>query len=443
MNATVGGVAPARRCAYRVLRRVFEHGAYADRALRAEAHELDPRDRALATALAYGAVQRRATLDHVAQQLAARALDQLDPQVVAALRLGLQQLLFLDRVADHAAVNDSVELVKREGRGGATLVNAVLRRAAREGRALLAELHDHDPEQAALKHSVPVWLARLWWDELGAEQARELLQAINAPAEAAVRVNTIVASPQEVIRALPVAARPAPGLQEGLVLDEPWDVHGSELFARGALMPQSRASIAVAPLLDPQPGERVLDLCAAPGAKATHLAALMQGSGTVVALERNPTRARELERNCRRLGADAVRVLARDATAPAPQPPYDRVLVDPPCSGLGTLQARPDLRWRATPAQIGELARLQGLILQRAAAALAPSGTLVYSVCTISRREGAAVINELVRSRDDLTVEDLGAAWPAWREPKDGRLLQTLPYRDRTDGFFIARLRRR
>jgi len=180
---TIGGtVSPARQCAFEVVRRVFEQGAYADRALTAQARGLGPRDRSLAMALAFGTVQRRATLDHVAQQLCDRPLWRLEPAVLAALRLGLLQILFLDGIADHAAVHESVELCKQHSRHGAGLVNAVLRRATREGRQLLGALSDDTPEGAAILNSVPEWLAELWWRELGAERARSLLAAINQPA---------------------------------------------------------------------------------------------------------------------------------------------------------------------------------------------------------------------------------------------------------------------
>src|ERR1019366_8526936 len=181
--ARVAEMSPARACAYTVVRRVFEQGAYADRALAGEAAGLEPPDRALATQIAYGTVQRRGTLDHFAQRLLRRPLRQLEPAVLAAIWIGLFQLIYLDRVATHAAVDESVELAKRESPAGAGLVNAVLRRAAREGDALLDSLSDTSPEAAAVMHSVPHWLAELWWSELGAEQATALLRRINEPAE--------------------------------------------------------------------------------------------------------------------------------------------------------------------------------------------------------------------------------------------------------------------
>ncbi len=226
---------------------------------------------------------------------------------------------------------------------------------------------------------------------------------------------------------MPVASRPAPALPEGLLLDGPFDVQGSEQWRAGAVQPQSRASMLVSRILDPAPGQRVLDLCAAPGGKTTHLAALIEDNGEVVAVERHPGRAQALARTVARMRTSCVRVEVGDAAIPRGEEPFDRVLVDPPCSGLGTLQSRPDLRWRARPEAIGELAALQARILAAGAQALAPGGSLVYSVCTISRAESEDVVDGFLRDRGDFALE---------------RRLQLLPHRDGTDGFFIARLRR-
>lgn len=422
-------VSPARACAYRVVRRVFERDAYADRAFHAEAAGLDGRDRAFAMALAYGTVQRRATLDYVVAQLSGRAPAKLDPPVLAALRLGLMQLLLMDGVADHAAVHESVELAKRDSRGGSGLVNAVLRRAGREGAAILAGLDDATPERAAVLRSVPVWLAELWWRELGPERARALLAAVNEPAESALRINTLVADPDLIATALAVPSHPAPELPEGLVLDGPFDVYASPQWAAGEIMAQSRGSMAVARSLDPQPGERVLDLCAAPGGKTTQLAALMGDEGELTAVEHHPGRADGLGRTLHRMHVTCATVAVADA-AELPgdaDTSYDRVLVDPPCSGLGTLQSRPDLRWRTSPERIANLAPLQAAILRAGAGATRPGGTLVYSVCTISGVESDAVVDGFLAEADGWALESTSR--PA-------------PDTDGTDGFFIARLRR-
>jgi 16S rRNA (cytosine967-C5)-methyltransferase len=425
-------VAPARVCAYAVQRRVFEQGAYADRALQAEAAGLEPRDRALAMRLAYGAVQRKGTLDHFIEQLAGRPASALDAPLLAAVRLGLYELLYLRGAPDYAVVADAVELAKTNTpatRAGHGLVNAVLRRAAREGAdAMLGTLSEETPELAAVKHSHPEWIARLWWDELGAQEALALMACDNEPGEVALRANTLVNDAGELAARLPVRTHADPAIAEALVLEEPFDSHASELWQRGAFLAQSRAAMRVAHALAPVPGERVLDLCAAPGGKSTHLAALMAGSGELVAVERDRGRAGALTRTARRLHCPNIRVELGDAAAARPEGAvFDRVLVDPPCSGLGTLQARADLRWRVTPAAVAQMAKVQAGILAAGAGALRPGGVLVYSTCTISATENECLIAAFLDSQPEFTLDHVAA---------------TLPHRDRTAGFFISRLRR-
>jgi 16S rRNA (cytosine967-C5)-methyltransferase len=413
-----------REVAFRVVRRVGE-GAYADRALRAEAQRagLAGADRAFAQQLAYGTVQRQLTLDHVIAALSDRSLHKIDPRVLDALRIGVYQLLFMHSVPDHAAVGETVQIAKRAGRG-AGFANAILRRATREAPALLAALDDATPAGAAVLHSHPQWLVELWWEALGRDDTLALLERNNEPAETAVRVNTLVASLESVAEALP-GAGPAPEIPEGLVLTEPLDIEASELFRSGAITPQSRASMLVARTLDPQPGESVLDLCAAPGTKTTHAAALMSGMGEICAVERNPARADELRTNAERLHAGSVHVIVEDARNVDGQ--FDRVILDAPCSNLGTLAGRPDARWRKTPEQIDTLAALQAELLDAAAARVRTGGVVVYSVCTISPREGPQQVDSFLGRHPEL---------------HESSRRQTLPHRDGTDGFFIARMER-
>jgi 16S rRNA (cytosine967-C5)-methyltransferase len=442
-----GGATPARRCAHEVLRRVFRDDAYADRAFRAEADRarLDGRERALAQQLAYGTVQRRATLDYVLTALSSRPVEAIDPSLREALRMGVFQLLFLDGVPDHAVVDQTVELAKAgEAPGGHRFANAVMRRAAREAQGLVEELSGESPADAAVLFSHPAWLVRMWWEQLGPNATRALLERDNVPAESAVRANGILLTREELQARLEesgVASRPASDLPEALVLDGPFDVRRSAAFETGALMPQSRGSMLVGRILAPEPGERVLDLCAAPGAKTTHLAALMQGTGQVVAVEHHPGRAEELRRNLERMCAANVTVVQGDA-ADASEGEFDRVLLDAPCSDLGTLQARPDARWRKSPEQIEGLVAEQRRLLAAAADRVGPGGTLVYSTCTISAAENEHLVHEFLAADRDFAADDLAEEHPGRGDDAARPFLQLLPHRDGTAGFFIARLRK-
>jgi 16S rRNA (cytosine967-C5)-methyltransferase len=398
-------VSPARRAAYEVLLRVFEQDAYADRAFATAAEGLDERERALAQRLAYGAVQRVRILDHAIEQLGKRPVRKLDPPVRAALRLGAYQLGWVEGVPDYAAVNESVELVRRARLERAVpFTNAVLRRVGDGLAGLLAAL----PE-GPLKHSYPDWIWEVWRRDLGEEDALALMRAQNEPLETVVR------------------------LVRGEIDGEPTDVPGAyrvervdpAALAGGRIWPQSRASQLAGLAVGSRVGERVLDLCAAPGGKATMLA------GEVVAVELHPARARELEENVRRLGAANVTVLEGDARK-VDVSGFDRALVDAPCSGLGVLGRRPDLRWRAEP-----LPELQLELLGAAAERVKPGGTIVYAVCTINADENEAVVEASGLAVDPTLADE----WPQFRHPRRPEFLLTLPHVHRTSGFFIARLR--
>src|SRR5689334_15349469 len=356
-------VSPARRAAFETGRRVFEDDAYADRAFRSAADGIDLRDRALAQRLAYGTIQRVRTLDHGIEELGGRPVAKLDAPVRAALRLGAYQLAFSE-VATHAAVNESVELVRAAGLERAVkFTNAVMRRLALGLRELVESLPDGTAEEGALRHSYPDWVAEVWWRDLGRDEALALMRAQNEAPETVVRLNKL--------RRGPVAGEPDPEIPGALHVDRVEDCD----VAVGFVWPQSRGSQLAAVAVGTPEGERVLDVCAAPGGKTTQHA---EAAAEVIAVERHEGRARELEENCKRLGAANVRVVHADALElPDDLDGFDRVLVDAPCSGLGVLANRPDLRWRAAP-----LPELQLDLLRAAAERTRPGGVVTYSVCT-------------------------------------------------------------
>jgi len=398
-------VSPARASAYETVFRVFEQEAYADRALRTAVASLDQRDRAFAQRLAYGTIQRVRILDYAIEQLGRRPVRKLDPPVRAALRLGAYELGFM-QTPRHAAVNEAVELVRTAKLERAVaFTNAVLRRVADGIGALLESL----PE-GALKLSYPDWVEQVWTRDFGREQALALMRAQNEAPETVVRLirGEIEGEPTD----LPAAYRVAR-------VDE-------DALAEGRIWPQSRGSQLAGLVVGARAGERTLDLCAAPGGKATMLA------GDVTAVEKHPGRARELEENAARLGAAKVSVVCADALELPPElRDYDRALVDAPCSGLGVLASRPDLRWRAEP-----LPELQLALMGAAADRVRTGGTIVYSVCTLNADENEAIIDA-----SGLAPEPLGEEWPQFAHAKRPEFLLTRPDLHGTSGFFIARLR--
>jgi 16S rRNA (cytosine967-C5)-methyltransferase len=376
-------VAPARRVAYEVVRRTFEQDAYADRAFAALADELDPRDRRQAMRLAFGAVQRSRTVDHAVAELGGKRPQRLQAELRNALRVSGFELLFSDAVPARAAVNEGVELAREmAGQRTAGLANAVLRRIAEAGQGWTESL------PPPLRHSYPDWVWQAWVELLGEQAADACAVAQNAAPELSVRVNTLRAASVD----LGVPVHGDPSVPEALVVDAAYDVADSAAFKNGLIWPQSRSSMRPARLLAPEPGMRVLDLCAAPGGKSGQLAALMENRGELVCVERHPGRAKELEASLERFGATCARVAVADAEEYDEPGLFDRVLLDPPCTGLGVLAGRPDARWRRSAEEAVELAELQRRLLEVARSRVAPGGALVYSVCTLHRLEGEGVL---------------------------------------------------
>ncbi|HVP29055.1 MAG TPA: 16S rRNA (cytosine(967)-C(5))-methyltransferase RsmB [Myxococcota bacterium] len=445
----------ARLLALRVLLRVERTRAYADLALHAALSQssLVGADRALVTELVYGTLRWRGRLDFLLAKVLDRELEKLEPTVVAALRLGAYQIVFSERIPASAAVDESVRCVHALGaeRAGG-LVNAVLRRFASEFQRIPLPTLEEDP-LAHLTHalSLPGWVAEALLEQFGAEEAAAIGKALTDVPPRTVRANPLRGSRDALLADLrerfpnAEACRLAP---LGIQLGRRGDPGRDPAFLDGRCTVQDEAAQLVVELLAPEPGERVLDACAAPGAKATAIAERIGVDGQVLALDRHARRLGLLRRDARRLGLENVTTQVRDASASlddlVAERGFDRVLVDAPCSGLGVLRRNPDARWRVLPGDVAKLARTQRAILSQAASCLRPGGTLVYSTCTLLREENEAVIESFLSERPEFRLVP-AAELPGVVQPvvtPEG-FLRCLPNRHDTDGFFAARLERR
>lgn len=437
-----------RDAAVQVLLRVSEKDAYLDdaldRTLRRRS-QISQRGRRFLTQLVYGTTRYRHLCDHVLASLLTQPIENLPPAILAILRMGIFQAIYCNQVTKPAMVHTSVELAKRHGHAGtAKLVNAVLRRAPES----IEEISFPDRRRKAAaylsaRHSMPLWLTRRWIAEFGEEEAEHLCAASNTMAPVTIRVNTRRNTPAELIRYLAKseyeAAHVTP-VPEELTLPELGSLLHSKWFLRGHFMMQDPASMLAAHLMEPGAGEMILDLCAAPGGKTTHLAQLA-GEGTrIVAADVVPQRVESVRENRDRLELPGIQVLCADGRRPPFGTVFDRVLVDAPCSGLGTLRRHPDLKWRMSEQGITRLAGIQRDLLRQAAAVCKNGGVVVYAVCTFTPEETGAVANAAVAA-GQLTPED-GPDWMnSWRIATGQYRL--LPRAGGPDGFFLTRFRKR
>jgi len=432
-----------RRAAVEVLARV-EGGAFAD-VLVGELlarTALDAREAAFFTRLVYGTEAWRGRLDWTLAGLARRPLDQLAAPVRAALRLGLFQLLLLDRVPAHAAVDTTVALVKQiAGAGAASFANAVLRGFLRRGERTLPNAQSEPDAHLAVRWSHPEWLVRMWRAELGDARATAILAADGEPAPTVARIDPGVVTRDAVLDLLAargIEARATTYARHGVVIDAPV----VRLFGETHLTLQGEASQLVVDVLDPQPGERVLDICAAPGGKTGAIAERI-GRGTVFASDRSRA---GLRRVAALPAARAGRVAAfvADACAPPLVATFDAVLVDAPCSGLGTLRAHPEIRWRRQPEDVASIAVRQQAILDSAATLVRPGGRLVYATCTIAAAENEQIVASFLARHAGWRIVDARAHLPEEARVlvDDSGALRTAPDVGGLDGFYAARLER-
>ena len=413
-------ISPARVAAFKILKQV-DSGAFSSVLLAAEEPHLQPADRALCHELVLGVLRWQLRLDKIIERFSQREVESLDLPVRIALRMGLYQLRYLTRVPASAAVNESVSLVRAERLSSATaFVNAVLRRAIREAEYdPSAEISD-SLERIAIQTSHPLWLIDRWATEFGRDETEAFAKANNMLPPTAFRV---VGNQSEIVSKLDTA-------QPSNIVETAWRVSGTtpalrELSAAGAIYFQDEASQLVAHELEVKSGDRVLDLCAAPGGKTTLIADLSSDSAFIVAADRSATRMATVVNTMRLHNLKSVKPVILDAaeSLPFPESSFDKVLVDAPCSGTGTLRRNPEIRWRLTPMDIVTLAEQQKQILKRAIPMVKPGGRLIYSTCSVEREENEEVIEEVLASDERFRLLKTTRTWPQ---------------REGCDGFFIS-----
>jgi 16S rRNA (cytosine967-C5)-methyltransferase len=448
-------ISPARRAAFEILRRVSVENAYASLLLATLDERLSGDDRGLCHELVLGVLRRQLWLDRVIEHFGNRRLDKIDLPVKLALRIGLYQLRFLSRVPPSAAVNESVNLVRAAGvRSAAGFANAVLRGATREP--------DYDPtigvsdpiERLAIETSHPPWLLERWTAALGLKEAGSLARANNDPAPLAFRLTSkTIRDANGAMHVIDQLTAAGFEVQPSKIAPNSWRVSGQrpallrKFIDAGLIYLQDEASQLVAHFLEAQTADRVLDVCAAPGSKTTLIGALAPHA-TIVGVDFYEHRLRTLRELAAVQGNDSIQTAVADAAGVLPfaKASFDRVLVDAPCSGTGTLRRNPEIRWRLNKSDIKELAIKQNQILKHAAEMVRPGGRLVYSTCSLESEENEAVVQALLNDHatfEPLSLPNLSIS----NEPADlanrAVAIRTWPHRNDVDGFFMIAFQRR
>lgn len=431
----------ARTNAIKILIDVEEKGTYSNLALQ-HLQGLEPREMALATELVNGVIRSRLRLDYILGHFLKNPLEKLTVPIRNVLRLGAYQLLHM-RVPPHAAINESVKLAHRYGHAGvAKLVNGVLRNLQREQDNLKFPGPEDPVLHLSVKYSLPAWIVEIWMRDYGFEQAQGLAESLERPTNLSLRINTLnttLDALQERFKAADIEALPG-SLPEAIRLGRSVALGEIPGYNEGDWYVQGEGAMWASRLLDPKPGETVLDVGAAPGGKTTHLAQLMGDQGRIVAVDCNSARLELVKSNCRRLGIHTVETLTADATEPL-SVEADRVLLDAPCSGFGLLARKPDIRWHQTPAEVAELPALQLKMLDAVSRSVKPGGELLYSTCTIHKAENECVVREFLAGHSDFALSSIQGMIPEKWEADQG-MIQLMPHVHGVEGFFIARLRR-
>jgi 16S rRNA (cytosine967-C5)-methyltransferase len=439
-----------RQIAFNILREIERKNAYTDIALDRglKQAKLDSRDRGLVTELVYGIVRRQRSLLSLIDQLGKKKAQQQPPDLRIILQIGLYQLRYLNQIPVSAAVNTTVELAKENKLGKlAGVVNGILRQYIRLQATAIDPLNlPQDPvNRLGVLYSFPNWIIELWLEMLGATETEQLCQWFNQPPAVDIRINTLQTNLETVESALMnvgVKVSPIPHLPYALRLTgNVGAIQQLPGFAAGWWTVQDSSAQLVSYLLDPQPGQVIIDVCAAPGGKSTHIAELIQDQGIIWACDRVPSRLRKVEKNARRLQLNSLKICAGDSRELSQfQGIGDRVLLDAPCSGLGTLHKRPDIRWRQTPAKIEALTILQKQLLKEAATWVKPKGILVYATCTLNPVENESMIATFLEDHPHWQIQPPSHDSPVSALVTDSGWIKILPHRQHMDGFFMVRL---
>lgn len=411
-------------------------------------------DTALATELVYGTIQRLLTIDNVLASRVKGWPRKIEPWVRCLLRLSYYQLRWLDRIPAHAAVDEAVRIAKQRGHAGiAGLVNGVLRGLLREGVAPALPAHLSPIERISLEHSFPQWLVKRWANVYGTETAERMCAACNEPPHASMRVNRLRTTRAEMLSKLleaGVSAHASLLSADGIVADKAGNLAETSWYRDGLVSVQDESSMLVAAVANPEPGSSVLDCCAAPGGKSMHMAEIMRNQGKIVACDIHVHKRALIERQQERLGFGIVEAVTLDALELDriyPPDSMDLVLLDAPCSGLGVIRRKPEIKWNRKPEDIAKLAALQYRLLQTACKLVKPGGAIVYSTCTMAPEENEDVVRRFLKENPAFRLD---AHWPeealqplrarqALPEPFEG-FAQILPHHYGSDGFFIARM---
>ena len=447
----------ARSLALEILYAVDQDKAFSNIALNRVLEKYQPEkiDRGFITEIVYGTLRMLNTLDFVLGQFLKKPLAELPTWIRNILRMGVYQILFMDKVPDSATCNESANLARQYGHAGTVkLVNGVLRNVARsQGQLSFPDMAEDPALAISIKYSHPLWLVKRWIGEFGIEDTVRLCQANNEIPPNSVRTNTLKTNRNELQTTLTeagISSREGKLAPETLVLDGFKSVGGLDAHRSGLFMVQDESSTLVGHALSPEPGSFVIDACSAPGGKSTHLAQLMDNRGQIISADLHPHKMNLIRDNCTRLGVEIITPVVLDATELDREykGQADYILVDAPCSGLGVLRRRPEIKWRKGPAEISALHKLQVSILLSAAKCLKPGGAIVYSTCTVTSEENLDVINEFLHQTPALMLESLSAYLPESVSHMPGTetisqgYIQVLPHIHGTDGFFMARMRK-